>query len=103
MSLLKHGGGPSGKVVVGDSVSVISEADPHRKYLEIQNNGDPLKGPSNRVYLSISNDIDAIDDSGLFLEPGGVYTVAVGNLTPARITAICAAGQTSNVYFQIGR
>ena len=103
MSVVKHGGGPSGKVTVGDTVEVISPADPNRKYLEIQNNGDLAKGNSNRVYLSISNTIDAVADSGLFLEPGAVYTIAVGNLTPARVTAICAAGETSDVYFQIGR
>jgi hypothetical protein len=103
MSVVKHGGGPSGKVTVGDTVEVIAATDPHRKYLEIQNNGDALLGNSNRVYLSISNTIDAVVDSGLFLEPGAVYTVAVGNLTPARITAICDAGKSSDVYFQIGR
>jgi len=92
----RHGGGPHGKVAVTDAVVDVQPLDKLRSYLEIQNGG------LSRCHISVGES-DAVFDSGLFIEPGSVYTIGYTNLTPARISAICDTGQTTNLYFQVGR
>ena len=94
---IRHGGGESGKTAITAASTVVQPLDVHRKYLEIQNGGDE------RCHISISDKLPAVFDSGLFIEPGAVYTIGTTNLTPARISAICDAGKTTNLYFQVGR
>jgi len=94
----RHGGGPHGTVAVDDSAAaVVQPLDKLRNYLEIQNGG------AARCHIAISDTIDAVFGSGLYLEPGGVYTVGATNLTPARITAICDTGESTTLNFQVGR
>jgi hypothetical protein len=101
---IRHGGGPSGLVTVTDSAAIVIQPnDKNRKYLEIQNNSDAAYGNSGRVYLSISDSIDAVALSGLYLVPGAVYTMTVDNLSPARVTAIAASGESSDISWQVGR
>ena len=94
----KHGGGPHGTVTVTDgSAVVVQPLDKLRNYLEIQNGGDT------RCHIAISDTIDAVYGSGLYMDPGAVYTVGFTNLTPARITAICDTGASTTLNFQVGR
>jgi hypothetical protein len=97
MMPIRHGGGESGMIPVTDAAAVEI-----RKYLEIQNNSDVKYGPIGRVYISISDTIDAQNNSGLYLDPGAVYTMTVDNLSTARVSAIAATGEASQIYWQEG-
>ena len=100
---IRHGGGESGMIPVTDASAVVIRPNQRlRKYLEIQNNSDVKYGASGRVYLSISDTIDAQNNSGLYLDPGAVYTMTVDNLSTARVTAIAATGESSQIYWQEG-
>jgi hypothetical protein len=92
----KHGGGPSGKITVDDTVTEVSAFNKNRKYFEVINGG------SERCYLSLGA-TDAAVDSGLFLEPLATYSVNFTNLTSARISAICAPGLDTDLYWQQGQ
>jgi hypothetical protein len=93
----KHGGGPHGSTPVGDTSTVVQAQDDLRSYLEIQNIG------SEGCYLAISNLLDAVDGSGLYLAPDAVYTIGTTNLTPARVSAVCAVGLSTTLNWQVGR
>ena len=94
---IQHGGGPPGKIVVPATTMTLIEAHrDNRRYLEIQNDSGGA-----RVHLAISDADDAADDIGLYLDPGGVYTMNSTNLSPARITCYSATGTT--LYIQPGK
>jgi hypothetical protein len=93
----RHGGGPHGSVAITDATTVVVPYDRHRTYLEIQNGGQE------GCHLSVSDSLDAVFGSGLYLAPGSVYTVGITNLTPARISAICDAALSTTLFYQIGR
>lgn len=94
---IQHGGGPPGKIVVPATTPTLIEARrENRRYIEIQNDS-----AGNRVHLAISDSEEAADDIGLYLDPGGVYTMNSTNLSPARITCYSAAG--TNLYIQPGK
>jgi len=93
-----HGGGPAGKVPVTDISTPVQENDQLRSYLEIQNSST-----GNRCHLRFSDDEGATWDAGLYLDPGDVYTMTTDNLTYARVSAVCDSGQTTDLYYQVGR
>lgn len=94
---IQHGGGKPSKLVVPiNSLTVIEAQRDNRRYIEIQNDSG-----GNRVHLAISDEDDAEWDIGLYLDPGGVYTMNSTNLSPARITCYSQAG--TNLYIQPGK
>jgi hypothetical protein len=101
----RTGGGPAGSVTVDDTgQSQVQPEDKLRGSLEIQNNDGLDGGPSARCHLLINTTEDpAVFGEGIYLNPGGTYFMGTANLSTAQIKAVTDSGETTKLFFQVGR